>query len=87
MKKRKVFYFYAKWCSASVAQLDMIANVCNKYNIALETVDVETRFGVNLSIKMTVRNVPTIVITKNEREIKRIKGNYGFKELDDYLNK
>lgn len=86
MKKRKVFYFYAKWCSASVTQLDMVMNVCNKHNVDFEAIDVETRTGVNLSVNMVVRNVPTIVVTKNEREIKRIKGNYGFKELDGYLN-
>jgi hypothetical protein len=31
---------------------------------------------------MEVRNVPTIVITNNDKEIKRIKGNHGYKELD-----
>lgn len=86
MKKKTVYYFYAKWCSASVAQLDMVMNVCNKHNVDFVAIDVETRIGVSLSINMVVRNVPTIVVTKNEREIKRIKGNYGFKELDGYLN-
>lgn len=80
--KTKVLYFFAEWCYPSVAQIPNVVNVCKRYKIPFNLIDVETESGVNASIRMEVRNVPTIVITNNGKEIKRIKGNHGYKELD-----
>lgn len=84
-EKIKVSYFFAEWCYPSEKQIYNIRNVCQLHDVEYDIVDVETEGGVKASIKLCVRNVPTIIIFKGNREIKRINGNFGYKELDEYF--
>lgn len=83
--KIKVSYFFADWCYPSEKQIYNIRNVCHIHNTECDIVDVETEGGVKASVKYNVKNVPTILIFKGNKEIKRIKGNFGYKELDEYF--
>lgn len=50
-------------------------------------VDVESDEGVDLSAKYQVRNVPTILVVKNNRVIERIVGTRSKEQIKEVLNK
>lgn len=49
--------------------------------VPIETIDVETKLGVELSIKYGVKNIPTIVYTQNGKEIDRDSGNSAYTRI------
>lgn len=50
-------------------------------------VDVESDEGVDLSCEYTVRNVPTIIIIKNNEEVERVCGTRTKDELKNIIEK
>lgn len=56
-----------------------------RLGVKYEVIDVESDEGVELSIKYTVRNVPTLVFVKNGQEIGRETGSTAYLKIKDYL--
>lgn len=50
-------------------------------------VDVESDEGIDLSAKYQVRNVPTILVVKNDRVIERIVGTKSKEQIKEVLDK
>lgn len=84
-KNVEVLFFHADWCRS-----------CNKMNSAIEElskthpitkIDVETEWGVDMSCKYEVRNVPQTLIVKDGKVLDRIKGKKTKSELKEIIEK
>lgn len=91
MKTKEVIFFNApEWDRASVVMKPVFKSVATEAgfkNLKFTDVDVETEFGVELSCKYQVRNVPTILVVNKGRVIDRIKGNKTREKLIKTLKK
>jgi thioredoxin 1 len=84
--KVKVYLFSAKeWCAGCRKLEPLFYDEVKKLGVKYEVVDVESDEGVELSIKYTVRNVPTLVFVKNGQEIGRETGSQAHLKIKNYL--
>lgn len=66
---------------------DELSSELKSNSLKFTNVDVETQFGVDLSCKYQVRNVPTIIIVNKNKVIERITGTRTKQELKDIIEK
>lgn len=85
MKKTKAILYFAPWCAGCVKMKPEFYKACKDLGVEFEVVDVETPDGVSRSIKNSVRNVPTIVLVRNGREVGREKGNKAYENIINYV--
>ena len=83
--KLKVLFFTAPWCVSCSKLKDKFYETVKGLGVKYEVIDVESDEGVELSIKYTVRNVPTLVFVKNGQEIGRETGSTAYLKIKDYL--
>lgn len=82
----KAILLIAPWCDSSYKIKQPFYDTCRALGVRFEVLDVEERDGLNLSIKYTVRNVPTILYVDNKgKEIGRSKGSKGYLEIQNYV--
>lgn len=84
-KPRKVVFMYADWCSGCERMKQKFYDECRKVGMRYEVVDVEEPSGVEMSIKFTVRNVPTLLFFEGNKEVGREHGNESYLKIKDYL--
>lgn len=82
----KAVLLVAPWCDSSYKIKPFFYETCRNYGMRFEVLDVEEKDGLNMSIKYTVRNVPTILYVDNKgKEIGRSKGSKGYLEIQNYV--
>ena len=84
------YCFHASWCHSCPQvwkAFKEIANEMQNDNYKFVGIDVEDDLGVELSAKYQVRNVPTILVVKNDRVIERIVGTRSKEQIKEVLNK
>ena len=82
----KAVLLVAPWCDSSYKIKPMFYDTCRNLGMRFEVLDVEEKDGLNLSIKYTVRNVPTILFINNKgREIGRSKGLNACLDIVNYV--
>lgn len=62
----KAVLLVAPWCDSSYKIKPIFYETCRNLGMRFEVLDVEEKDGLNLSIKYTVRNVPTILFIDNK---------------------
>lgn len=84
-----VIMFGAESFCASCVKLHPVFNEVSKLypDIDFKYVDVESDEGVDLSCEYTVRNVPTIIIIKNNEVVERVCGTRTKDELKNIIGK
>lgn len=84
--KLKVLYFGSdEWCVSCRKMKPLFYDEVKKLGVKYEVIDVESDEGVDLSVKYTVRNVPTLVFVKNGQEVGRESGSSSYLKIKDYL--
>lgn len=84
--KTKVLFFGSEeWCHSCRKMKPLFYDEVKRLGVKYEVIDVESDEGVELSIKYTVRNVPTLVFVKNGQEIGRETGSTAYLKIKDYL--
>lgn len=82
----KAVLLVAPWCDSSYKIKPMFYETCRNLGMRFEVLDVEEKDGLNLSIKYTVRNVPTILFIDNKgREKGRSKGLNACLDIVNYV--
>ena len=82
----KAVLLVAPWCDSSYKIKPMFYETCRNLGMRFEVLDVEEKDGLNLSIKYTERNVPTILfIDKKGRERGRSKGLNACLDIVNYV--
>lgn len=88
--KTEVLKFGAEWCKSCINMSPIFKEISNELksdNLTFTEVDVESDWGVDMSCKYQVRNVPTILIVKKDRVIERITGTRTKQELKSIIEK
>lgn len=89
--KTEVLMFKAEgWCASCHKLAPIFKEVAKELqteDFAFTEVDVESDWGVDMSCKYQVRNVPTILIVKKDRVIERITGTRTKQELKSIIEK
>lgn len=68
-----VYYFYANWMPYHKKMVDILNKMQNKHEyVRFEAIDVD--FFKNTIKRFNVASLPTIIIFKNDREVRRIIG-------------
>lgn len=87
----KILMFKADgWCASChklAPTFREVAKELQTENFTFTEVDVESDLGVDMSCKYQVRNVPTILIVKEDRVVERIAGTRTKKELKEIIEK
>ena len=88
MKKNnvKAVLLVAPWCDSSYKIKPLFCETCRTLGMKFEVLDVEERDGLILSIKHTVRNVPTILFLDSKgNERGRAKGGNAYLEVVNFV--
>lgn len=69
-------YLAPDWCVASRRMSESVAEVSKESHkgVRITPIDVETEWGVEMSCKYDVRNVPTTLVVKDGKVLERISG-------------
>ena len=66
--------FSANWCAPCKAQESVIKNVADKFKNRASIIEVDIDDNRDLATKFMVQSIPTLIIFKNGKEIKRFVG-------------
>ena len=66
--------FSANWCAPCKAQEPVIKNVAAKFKNRASIIEVDIDNNRDLATKFMVQSIPTLIIFKNGKEIKRFVG-------------
>lgn len=66
--------FSARWCAPCKAQEPIIKNLVNKFKNRASIIEVDIDSNRDLAIKFMVQSIPTLIIFKDGKEIKRFIG-------------
>ena len=66
--------FSANWCAPCKAQEPVIKNVADKFKNRASIIEVDIDDNRDLATKFMVQSIPTLIIFKNGKEIKRFVG-------------
>lgn len=89
-KLTETYCFHASWCHNCPQvwkAFQELQKEMESDNFKFTDLDVEDDLGVELSEKYQVRNVPTILVVKNDRVIERIVGTRSKEQIKEVLNK
>lgn len=81
-------FFHAYWCKSCPKMAQVFGEVAKEMkseNMKFTDIDCETDWGVDMSSKYQVRNVPTVLVVEKGRVIKRIAGTRTANELKEEL--
>lgn len=82
----KAVLLVAPWCDGSYKIKPTFYETCRNLGMRFEVLDVEEKDGLNMSIKYTVRNVPTILFIDNKgKELGRSKGSKACLDIVNYI--
>ena len=80
---KHVFYFTADWCGPCKKVRPIVQELIKDgYSFQIIDVDIEKK----LAEKFQISSVPTFILFKNEKSIKRISGAQTKTQLEDFIN-
>ena len=80
---KHVFYFTADWCGLC-KQVRPIVEELTKDGYSFQVIDVDIEK--ELVQKFEISSVPTFILFKNEKSIKRVSGAQTKNQLEDFIN-
>lgn len=84
------FYLATDWCNSSRKMHNVFNDLYKELTsngVKMTEIDVETEWGVDMSCKYKVRNVPTILVVKDGKVLESIKGRKTKSEIKDIVEK
>ncbi len=81
----KLLQFYADWCQPCQMMMPIIESIKSKGYPFLEVLQYNVDEEAALSLKYSIRSVPTIVVLKNDQEVWRYTGLMRASELEEIL--
>jgi thioredoxin 1 len=79
----KLLKFYGEWCGPCKTQSSIIRNLGERVNIEIEEVDIDEKFDLVKSWKVT--SVPTMILVDENGEVKRHTGVLKEKEFLKFI--
>ena len=90
MKTECLLFGAKEWCASCRKLSPILKEVADEMKgetLKFTEVDVESDWGVDMSCKYQVRNVPTILVVKQGRVVERIAGTRTKNELKEIFGK
>lgn len=78
--------FWAPWCGPCKMMTPIFNEVSQKYPLKALFVKVNTEEEQNLGAKFGIRSIPTLIVYKNGKEIKRVSGALDPLKLSNLVN-
>jgi thioredoxin 1 len=79
---KKILRFTASWCGPCKMLSKTLEQI--KTDVPIEVIDIDENS--ELATEYNIRSVPTLVIVKDEKEIKRLVGNKPIQELEAFIH-
>ena len=80
---KHVFYFTADWCGPCKKVRPIVQELINDgYSFQIIDVDIEKE----LVKKFEISSVPTFILFKNEKSVKRVSGAQTKNQLEEFIN-
>jgi thioredoxin-like negative regulator of GroEL len=80
---KTIFYFTADWCGPCKKVRPIVQELIQEgYSFQIIDVDIEKE----LVEKFEISSVPTFILFKNEKSVKRISGAQTRNQLEDFIN-
>jgi len=80
---KQLFYYSAPWCKPCET-LGPIMEQVNK-QVSVKKINVDYA-DPELLQKLNIRNIPVVILTENEQEVRRFTGVKTFNQIIDWLN-
>jgi len=80
---KQLYYYHASWCN-SCETLGPIMDQVNK-QIPVRKINIDYADPAVIT-EAQVRNIPTVVLVENEKEVRRFTGIKTFNQIIDWLN-
>jgi thioredoxin 1 len=80
---KNVFYFTAEWCGPCKTTRPIVEEM-KKEGFEFQIIDAD--YEQLLVKRFEIKSVPTFILFKNEKEVRRITGAKTRKELEDFIN-
>ncbi|MHB8743143.1 MAG: thioredoxin TrxC [Sulfuricaulis sp.] len=79
--------FWAAWCGPCQSMAPVFAQAAADYNTRLCLAKVNTEEAPTLAARHGIRNIPTLVVFRNGREVDRLSGMLSPPQLDAWLQR
>ena len=83
-EKRVLVDFYAEWCGPCRMMAEVLDDL-NKEDESVNILKIDTDKFADMSFKMGVMTIPTLVIMEDNKEIKKHIGYMSLEELKDFM--
>lgn len=82
MSTKKILRFTASWCGPCKMLAKTIEQI--ETNVPIEVIDIDENSDV--ATEHNIRSVPTLVMLKAEKEVKRLVGNKPIQDIEAFIN-
>ena len=79
--------FFAEWCMPCVMMAPVIEELSEKFKGKIEFVKMNVDENRNLSSKLKIMSIPTLIVFKKGKEVERIIGSQNTEVLEEKLKK
>jgi len=80
---KHVFYFTADWCYPCKKVKPIVEEINRDSIIKFQSIDVDSE--IELAKKFEIRSIPTFILLKDGKEIKRITGAKTKEQLEEFI--
>jgi len=79
---KQLYYFSADWCMPCKALGPTMNRISEQIPVSKINIDNET----TLTMEYGIRNIPTVVLVEDGKEIRRFSGNKSYNDVMDFCN-
>ena len=79
--------FHAKWCAPCGAQAPVIDDLEQRYQGVADVAKLDIDNHKNIAVRYGIQSIPTVIIFKNGREVRRFIGLQAAGTIDEELKK
>ena len=80
----QLLLFSAPWCGPCTAMKPVVREIISQCNIDLRDINVDE--DTNLAIEYKIRQIPTLLILRDDQEIDRLVGSHNSQKIKEFIS-